>query len=203
MLALRPILLAVLSVLLAGCQSEPPVRMVASLRVAPELMTLRPADVAILPIEDGTLARSFGPLEGRLRAALVKQLAERLYSPLAPDHVDRRLRDTGRFATGSPLDAAWLGGVRSTFDEDAVLGVRVTQWDVSKIMDTRRVQFSAEILMLSSATGVTLWSGRVEGSVKAGGDGPAPLGREQRIESAADVVAAALAAELPVRVAGS
>lgn len=194
-----PILLAGLTALLSGCQSEPPVRMAASLRVAPELLTLRPADIAILPIEDGTLTRSFGPLEGRMRAALVKQLAERLYSPLDPSHVDRRLRDTGRLATGSPVDGTWLGSVRGSFGEDAVLGVRITQWDVSKIMDTRRVQFSAELLMLGSQTGATLWSGRVEGSVKAGGDGPAPLGREQRIESAADVVAGAIAPGLPNR----
>ncbi len=202
MRCLRPILACLLLGLVTACESEPPVRLAAALRASPELAVERPSDIAIPPIEDGTVARSFGPLEATMRGALVKQLAERMYSPLAPAHVDLRLRETGRLATGSPVDPNWLGGVRNTFGEDAVLGLRITQWDVSKIMDTRRVQFSAEVLMLGTKSGATLWSGRVEGSVKSGGEGPAPLGREQRIESAAQVVAEALARELPPRSPG-
>jgi hypothetical protein len=199
MRSLRPLLACVLLGFVAACQSEPPLRVAAALRASPELGTERPIDIALLPVEDATVARSFGVLELRLRQALVKQLADRLYSPLAPEHVDRRLRETGKLATGSPVDPSWLGGVRGSFEEDAVLGVRITHWDVSKIMETRRVQFAVEVLMLGAKSGATLWSGRMEGSAKAGGEGPAPLGREQRIESAVDVVADALSAELPPR----
>jgi hypothetical protein len=196
------LLSSLLGLALTACQTEAPIRMASSLRVTPELLAEKPADIAILPIEDGTVAKTFGSLEGRLRAALVKQLAQRTYSPLDPLHIDRRLRDTGRLATGSPTAPTWIDGLRGTFEEDAILGLRITGWDVSRIMETRRVDFAAELLMVSSKTGAPLWTGRVEGSVKAGGTGPAPLGREQRVESAADVVAEALAAELPRRAGG-
>lgn len=194
-----PFLACLLLGFVAACQSEPPLRVAAALRASPDLAVERPADIAILPIEDATVARSFGVLEGRMRQGLVTRLAERLYSPLAPQHVDQKLREAGKLATGSPVDAAWLGGVKGTCGEDAVLGVRITHWDVSKIMETRRVQFAAEVLMLGARSGALLWSGRIEGSAKSGGEGPAPLGREQRVESAVDVVADALARELPPR----
>lgn len=194
--------LSVLLLALCACQSQPARQISSGLRLTPAFDEVRPSQIAILPIEDGTPDRSFASHADTLRAEIERGLAERAYSPLAPGYVDTKLRAIGKYGTGSPLDAEWLGSVRNAFQEEAVLGVRVVDWDTRRVVETRRVEFSVDVLMLAAESGATLWSGRLEGNVKAGGEGASPLTRAQQIESAVEVLAEALVDELPIRSPG-
>lgn len=186
----------------SACQTEPARQISSGLRLTPAFEEVRPSQIAIVGIEDGTPERSFLPLVDTLRVAVERELAERGYAPLAPAYIDAKLRAIGKLGTGSPLDADWLGGLRNAFQEDAVLGIRVVEWDPRRVVETRRVEFAVDVLMLATESGQTLWSGRLEGNVKAGGEGASPLTRTQQIDSAAQVLADALVDELPIRSPG-
>lgn len=195
-------LVPLLLVALAACQSQPTRQVSSGLQLAAAFRSAPPVQIAILPVEDRTADRSFLALADRLRERIEAGLAARAYSPLAPRYVDERLAAIGKFASGSPVDPQWLDGLRGSFQEDALLGVQVVEWDARRIVESRRASFSLELRMVAAATGETLWSGRFGGSVKAGGEGAAPLTRARQVEAAVDEVAAALVAELPTRVAG-
>lgn len=185
----------------ASCQTPaPPVR--RSLQTSPELLTKSPADIAVLPVVDASRG---GRLTRELREALREDIAvalarERFYSPLNVEYVDRMMAEQA-VSVDDPaiVDAAWLAKVAGKFGEDAVLGVRVTRWDDSKLMADARVRFALEITMVDAATGKVLLSGQLEGEVKAGGEGPAPLGRIARARAAVRELARVLARELPRR----
>jgi hypothetical protein len=189
-------------VALAACQSQPSRQVSSGLQLAPTFRAAPPSQIAILPVEDRTGDRSFLEWADRLRVAVERQLAGRAYSPLSPGYVDERLTAIGRFASGSPTDPAWLAELRGSFQEEALLGLQMVEWDARRIVETRRVTFSIEVRMLDSSSGATLWSGRFGGSVKSGGDGATPLTRDRQLEAAVDEVAAALVAELPIRAGG-
>lgn len=193
--------LAVLSVLLAAaaCESQPAAVLTSGLQLTSGFAELQPSTIAILPIEDGTADGAFGAIAERMRTSMESELADRAYAPLAPRYVDDKLTAIGKAGTGSPVDTAWLGGVRNAFQEEAVLGIRVTSWDSRRVVESGRVQFRLQVLMLDSSTGAVLWSGPLEGSVKAGGEGPSPIARDQRIESAAAVLGVELVRKLPIR----
>ena len=186
----------------AACQSAPPIELRSGLRLAPAFDALNPSDIAILPIQDGTPERSFSPYAREMRRRMAQTLVERLYSPLGPDHVDRILAESAATIT-APVDQTQLAMVAGRFQADAVLGVQVSRWDTSRIDQTDQVDFSAEVLMLASGSKEVLWTGRVEGRVKAGGAGPAPIGHEAKIQSAVEVFADSLARELPIRRLGT
>lgn len=182
---------------LSACRSAPPVIMQNGLTATPSLAARLPVDIAVLPIQDDTPAQTLAPFAEELRSDIASALARRLYSPLAPAHVDSRV-DASALRGGSIVDAGFVQGWSGRFDEDAVLGVRITRWDERTMMHDARVDFGAEVMMVGS-DGAVLWSGRADGSVKAGGSGPAPIPRRQRSRSAIEVFADALIDELPVR----
>ncbi len=190
-------ILFVLSWALAACQTLPPAVLSRSLVATPELTTRQPRDIAVLPIQDATAGRVLTANLEHLRDEIARALARQAYSPLSAGHVDARI---GREASskGSAVDASHVRGLAPKCESDAVLGIRFSDWDESTLMDDARARFGAEVLMLAT-DGTVLWSGRVEGSVKAGGEGPAPLTRAARSRAAVDVFARALIDELPPR----
>lgn len=190
-------------VVLGACRSTMPSDLRRALVVSPSLAAQQPADIAVLPIQDGTPGRVLEPHYQVLRKQIAAALAKQLYSPLAPRHVDERLgggaasAGAGRIEVAA-VDASFVKGIAGRCDEDAVLGVRVTRWDEASIMENARVHVSAEVLMVGRE-GAVLWSGTVQGWVKSGGDGPAPIARQARTVSALQVFADSLIAELPQR----
>lgn len=178
----------------------PPIR--RSLQTSPELLTKSPADIAVLPVVDASRS---GRLTPELREALREEIAvalarERFYSPLSVDYVDRVMtKEAVSVDDPAVVDAAWLAKVTGKFGEDAVLGLRITRWDDTKLMAEARVRFALELTMVDAATGKTLLSGRLEGEVKAGGEGPAPLTRVARARAAVHELARMLAREFPRR----
>jgi hypothetical protein len=182
-----------------ACQAPPSVDLVSSPRASAQLELLRPVDIAVLPVEDATPERSFGDYEAVLRQRVAGALVSRRYTPLANTMVDEALSARGEIRTGSPVDAAYATKIAGAFEEDAVLGIKMVDWDVSSIMRDGRVGFAVEVLLVESEGHNVLWSGRLEGTAKSGGDGPAPVRREPRTISAVEVLADALVEQLPAR----
>ncbi|MGA0869997.1 MAG: hypothetical protein ACO3UM_13800, partial [Planctomycetota bacterium] len=176
------VLLSLLS--FGACQTGPAVQISSGLRLAPAFTAAPPSQIAILPVEDGTSGAAFGDLTSRLRDSFQRELALRAYSPIAPNYVDQRLEAVGKVGAGSPVDPGFAAGLKGGFQEEALVGFRVLRWDDSRIVETRRAQFSIEVLMVGASSGETLWSGQIGGAVKAGGEGASPLTRARQIEAA-------------------
>ncbi len=188
-----------LALALAACETAPP-RVFSSLEASTELFAVNPADVAVLPIEDATPDGTAADVRTVMREEIAKALVLRQYTPLAPAKVDEVLSgQTPAPPAVSVVDAAWLRSVQGKFGEDATLGVRVTRWDRSSLMSSGHVRFAAEVTMVSTRAKSPLWSGVLEGEVKAGGSGPAPRDRAGRARSAAVEFAAELVRSLPRR----
>jgi hypothetical protein len=181
---LAAVVLPVALAVLGGCQSEP-ARIQPALHASPRLLAASPADIAVLPVEDATPDRRAEPVLVTMREANNQELVERRYSPLAAGRVDAALGTGGSNRRGGVIDAAWLGSLAGKAQEDALLGIRVTRWDTSSLMANARVRFAADVTMIDSKTKETLWSGNVDGDVKAGGDGAAPLDPAERARDAA------------------
>lgn len=188
------------STLLVACMADPP-RVQPSLHASPRLATTGPADIAVLPIEDATPDRKAEPVLVTIREAINEELVERRYSPLAAGRVDSAL-GTGTNSVprrGAVVDAAYLGSLAGKAKEDALLGIRITRWDTSSLMANARVRFGVDVTMIESRSKEILWSGTVDGDVKAGGDGAAPLDPAERGRDASRRFARELIQLLPRR----
>jgi len=184
---------------LPACQSISP-HVTSTLVSTPDLLNQKPADVAILPIEDATPDGRIRPWRATLREALAQGLVSRLYSPLSCDRVDAVLRsEDAAPRNGTAIDAGYLKSLTGKFGEEALLAVRFTRWDESSLMSNARLRFACDLTMVHTQSGRTLWSGGLEGEVKSGGYGPAPLSPEARAEDAARQVAIEIAGRLPKR----
>jgi hypothetical protein len=166
-----------------------------------DLIASNPVDVAVMPIEDATPGNAAEPVLGEIRDSVAAQLVTRLYSPIALAAIDRATpRDASSAGrTHSVVDPAWLATVAGRYQEDAVLGIRITRWDKSSLMANAKVRFAADLTMIGSRDRKILWSGSVEGEVKAGGRGPAPLDGRERELSAGRQFAEQVIALLPKR----
>lgn len=191
----------ILASLLAACINTPASDVQSSLNAAPELYSSHPTNVAILPVEDATPDRRATPHLDQMRSAVARSLVRQLYSPLGPRAVDAPLA-TEASAQQKPMsvtNAATLQRVAGKFNEDAILGVRVDSWDESSLMADNKVRFSADVALIDSKTKKMLWSGHLNGMVKAGGFGPAPLDRDEKARSAVEEFGWALVQRLPSR----
>ncbi len=188
-----------LLLLLTACQGVPPVILSSGLRVRPELDEFRPVDIAVLPIEDASPARTATPHLEVIRSQVAHALVRRNYSPLSQVMVDQRMRETGAGPGPSVVDASYQRSMTGRFGEDAVLGMTIVSWDESTLMKDSRVDFTARVSLMHSASKQILWAGDVDGSVKAGGDGVAPRRRPDRASAAARTFAEAVIETLPSR----
>lgn len=184
--------------LFAGCQTPEPVRVDANFVAAPALTAQSPAVVAVLPIEDGTGGTALDErLRTYIRQQIERQLVDRKYSPLRSGFVDA----AGAVPAGeSVLTPATLAKVAGRAGEDAVLAVRVGRWDESTLLKDRRLRFQFEAVMIGRDGAEPLWSGSIQGEVKAGGAGAAPLGRDPAARSCADLAVHELLLRLPSRI---
>lgn len=195
---MRPSLIAsVLALSIAGaCRTFPPVDVIPSVSTGPALAAVNPMEVAILPVLDNTVADSASWLLDDMRHQAQRAVVDRSYTALGLAHVDTRL--VGEGAGWSPRDQS-LVRLCGRFEEDAILGITVNVWDEAEIMRTARVRFALEAQLVGGSESQVLWNGRLEGSIKAGGAGPAPFDRQDRARDVAARAVAELVALLPAR----
>lgn len=184
---------------LAGCQTINPVSVAANFVTTPEFATNCPTAVAVLPIEDGseggTAARHLTFIRQEVNLQLVR---ERKFSATTEKWVDASLMGAN---TGSEsiLTPARLTALAKASRDDAVLAVRIEKWDESSLMADRFVTFEISAAMVTS-DGIQLWSGSINGRVKAGGIGASPLGRDASARSCAELAVRELLLHLPQHV---
>ena len=194
------VLLAAGLACLAGCETTPPVRVDANFASTEVFANRSPADVAVLPIEDGTPDGSVQRHLVFLRQEINHQLVDRLYSPLAANVVDAALRGAPEpAAKESVLAPSVLQKMIGRAHEDAVFAVRVAKWDESTLLVDKRVKFELQAAMMGN-DGQLLWSGTIQGDAKAGGLSAAPRDRDAMARSCGSLAVQEMLMRLPRRV---
>ena len=183
--------------LLAGCKTPNPVEVDATFLTATDFGSRSPSIVSLLPIEDGTRDGGAARHLTFMRQEINRMLPERLYSPTRQTWVDGSVRSAAPAGESIVTPDALASFARAGKD-DAILAVRVAKWDESQLMSTRKVSFEFEAAMVASDA-KTLWSGTIQGRVKAGGAGAAPLGRDAMARSCMELAVYELLLQLPER----
>lgn len=195
-------MIAIGCLLAAGCKTAEPVTVYPSFTVAPAMTTSPPSQVSVLPIEDGTTAGDAQRHLTFFRQELNRGLVLRKYSPINAAFVDAQLQAvreaSARPSGGTNLDPAYLRGVASRLDGEAVLAVRVDRWDESKLLVTNRIDFQMQAALVQR-DGQQLWFGTLNGQIKAGGAGAAPRDRDYMARSCAEIAIHELLLRLPLR----
>jgi len=193
--------LALLGLLLCGCYTGDPVKVQPAFVATPALYQLRPAAIAVLPLEDATPDRRATEYLPFLRQELNRQLIDRRYSPLAQGYVDAALKgqaDRAALAGKSLMEPAVLRRLAGQSAEEALLAVRVDAWEDALILSNKRLSFRCHALLMAS-DGQVLWSGSLGGEIKAGGAGAAPLDRDGMARSCGELLIRELLQQLPER----
>lgn len=196
--------------LLAACQTPEPVAVNATFVATPAFSTRGPSQIAVLAIEDGTLKSDpamGGPATGLsdrflvfLRQEVMRQLPDRLFTPLTAMVVDAELRKLPAEAPGqSIMVPATLKKLAGHAGEDAVLALRVDRWDETNLPVSRRVWFQFQASLVGN-DGAPLWSGSLQGQVRAGGASASPRDREAMARSCAELAVREMMLRLPQRV---
>jgi hypothetical protein len=185
---------------LAGCQAPSPSSVTASLAPTPAFNTRSPAEVAVLPVEDGTPDGAAQRHLTLLRQEVMRQMVDRLFAPLTAGSVDAALKSAPPVAPGeSMLVPATLQKLAGHAGEQATFALRIDQWDERLLQVDRKLRFQFQAALVGS-DGVLLWGGTLQGEVKAGGVGPAPLDREGMARSCIEIAVRELLQRLPRRV---
>ena len=207
MVTLRSVLLRGATVVglmfaVAGCRTTEPVTVYPSFTVSPALTAQAPAEIAVLPIEDGTEAGAARRHLVFVRQELMRQLVERLYTPITTQTVDAALRrgQEGGAPAGSSsvLDPTWLKKVAGGAAEDATLALRIDNWDETRLLINRRAYFQFQAALIGKE-GQQLWYGTLSGEVKAGGAGAAPRDKDYMARSCMEIALRELLLRLPRR----
>jgi len=162
--------LAVLVIVTLGCRSIPEERLpkeVSEGGPTPELFERKPIDIAVLPPFTGR--RHEPKLASALRAEVKSELIGKRYSPIAFDAIDSKL---GEFPDSRELD---VNDMRGNFDEDAILYIRLKQWDDDLLKEFQLMTLGVTFTLYDSRTGRVLWEHRIAdrttGLPSAGRDG--------------------------------
>lgn len=175
----------VLLAFLAGCQTTPPMVATPSFSSSPALALRNPGDIAVLPVEDGTVGQTASQHLDFMRQTLLRQLPSRLYSPLSREVVDAALLQVKPQAGEALMTPSFLKRVAGKAAEEAALAVRVERWDESHLLADKKLDFQVQAALVAN-DGEVLWSGSLAGSVKAGGLGAAPRDRDGMARSCAE-----------------
>lgn len=185
--------------LFAACHTPPPIVVNAQFTPAPALSERTIENVAVLPVEDGTPNGAAARVLTLMRQEIERNLVDRLYSPLATPEVDKGLRAAPAVASGqSILVPATLQKLAGHAHEDAVFAMRVDKWDEGKLQIEHKIWFQFQAALVGS-DGVQLWSGTIQGEVKAGGTSPAPFDRDGKARSCAQLAVKEMVLRLPKR----
>jgi hypothetical protein len=176
----------VVVVVLAACQTSQPVSVQPSFSTSPALSVRNPGDIAVLPVEDGTVGGAATRHLTFLREVLQRHLPDRFYSPLTAQIVDAAVGSEVRGQGETILTPAYLRRVAGKSSEDALLAVRVDRWDESTLLADKRLRFQVQAALVAN-DGEVLWSGTLIGEAKAGGMGAAPRERDAMARSAGEL----------------
>lgn len=192
-----------LLLLAAGCQTTEPVTVHPSFTTAPAMAVSKPSQIAVLPVEDGTPGGAAGRHLVFLRQEVMRQLIDRLYTPLAAPVVDSALKGNAdaaaaRAAGTSMLEPVFLKKIAGQSSEEALFALRVDAWDESHLLTSRRITFQFQAALVAS-DGQQLWYGTMNGEVKAGGAGAAPRDRDYMARSCGELAIRELMLRLPQR----
>jgi hypothetical protein len=183
-----------------GCVPLPPAAVNSSLQATDGLRAANPSNIAVVPVEDGTRGGNARDVLETFRQEMYAALVQRRYVPLSSRVVDPVVREqAAAVANASLTRPEVLARVAGHLNEDAVLAVRITAWDESRVMANARVRFGVEATMISSSTKAVLWSGGLDGEVKAGREGAAPRYRDERVLDCTKQIARAMISQLPER----
>lgn len=194
----KTLLLLTLPLCLLACRTIDPIMATPSFTATPELAQRNPADIAVLPVEDGTRDKTATRHADVMRQALMEGLIDQMYSPLSAAAVDAALSEHPLPVGSTIVAPAVLRSASGHCNEDATLAVRIERWDESGLLRDSRTRFQAQAV-LGAPDGTILWSGTVTGEVKAGGHGPAPRDPDTRARSCAMLAMEALIGYLPRR----
>lgn len=196
MVVRRLVPLAVLA--LAACVPLPPAAVNSSLQPTEALRTANPSNIAVVPIEDGTRGGTASEVLETVRREICAALVQRRYAPLTSKVVDPMVTErTAGLVNATLTKREVLERVAGHLQEDAVLAMRFTHWDDSRVMASARVRFAVDVTMISSTQKNLLWGGTLEGEIKAGRESAAPRYRDERIVDVARQVARAVVSQLP------
>ncbi len=189
--------------LLAGCRTVEPVTVFPSFTTAPALAVRRPADVAVLPVEDASPGGAAGRYLVFLRQEIMRQIVDRRYTPLTASVVDSAMKGNAdvaaaRMSGASILEPALLQKIAGHSSEDALFVLRIDQWDDSQLMVTKRLTFRCQAALVGS-DGQQLWFGNMNGELKAGGAGAAPRERDSMARNCGELMVRELLLRLPLR----
>src|SRR5687767_10002563 len=120
----HPALALVPLVLLAACQVARPPGPISTMKTAPELATLNPADIAVLPVEDAVPGAPLKSLTRHMEVKLHEGLITRRYTPISTSKVNAVIAAE---STGGASPS--LAQLKGKFLEQALLVTKVTQWD--------------------------------------------------------------------------
>jgi len=141
--------------------------------------------------------RRAGRLLTFFRQEVIRQLPGRLFTPINAPAVDAALASVAKPAAGQSIVLpANLQKLAGHAGEDAVFALRVSGWDETSLPVDKTVWFQFEAVMLGS-DGAVLWSGQINGKVKAGGAGPAPRDREGAARSCVELAVREMLNRLP------
>ena len=184
--------------LLSGCQTVNPVQVDASFVATSAFATSCPTVLGVLPVEDGTPTGAAGRHLTFFRQELNRKLIDRGYSSTTENWVDASSFGSAPIGE-SILTPSRLTALAKASRDDGVLAVRIEKWDESRLMSERRVTFQIGAALVTS-DGTQLWSGSMQGSIKAGGLGASPIGRDASARSCAELAVAELLTRLPDRI---
>lgn len=196
-LARRTLVLAGLGLLAPACQMAPPVTVNTTFVATPAFSTRSPSQVAVLPVEDGTADGGAQRHLVFLRQEVMRQLPDKLFTPLKAEAVDAALQAAPRPAAGeSILVPAVLQKLTGHAGEDAVFAMRVDRWDESGLSVNNKLWFQFHASLVGS-DGVQLWSGSIQGEVKAGGFDAAPRDKDGKARSCGKIAVSEMIKCLP------
>ena len=184
--------------LLAGCQMPAPVVVNSTFVATPAFSARSPKDVAVLPVEDGTADGAAKRHLLFLRQEVERHLVDRHFSPLNSEKVDAALRGAGGAGGESLLAPATLQRMSGHSAEDAVFALRIDRWDESNLVTGHKVWFQFQAVLMG-VDQVQLWSGTIQGEVKAGGAGAAPRDRDGMARSCGTLAVQEMMQRLPMR----
>jgi hypothetical protein len=191
------------ALLLWACQSAPPVLVQPSFTTAPALLIRRPADIAVLPVEDASPGGAADRHLTFLRQEIMRQLVDRRYTPLTAGVVDAAMKGNADIAAArasgaSILEPATLKKLAGHSSEDALLVLRLDQWDESNLLSSKKLYFRCQAALVAN-DGQQLWFGTLGGEIKAGGAGAAPRELDSMARNCGEMLVHELLLQLPMR----
>ena len=193
-MAVRTTLLLFLPLAFAACQAARPPGPIDTMRAAPELTALSPADVAVLPVEDAVAGNPLRDLSPYFQRRVYEALVERNYSPINLDRV-RSVVEAERGSSGAPT----LTQLKGKFQEQAMLLVRVIGWEERSLLADGRIRATTEVKLLDSQSLQNLWSGGYEMELKVDNEGSVKVEKDEFRRQAIDRFVASLMERLPQR----